>query len=165
MGLLKFVQNSPIKPFETCCYCPTIISPGRWFVPLKSSSSMSRSDPQRRTALRSGPGRSIAPKGQCRNRAATWPQRSQHSPRGNVGTPSLHSPKGQCRRIVNEFQEAQDDQKNRLKTSLNHPQMDPKWCQNVTQGGSFHSTEDGVCGYLSDGVLWLDGPTSQYVRP
>ena len=28
--------------------------------------------------------------------------------------------------------------------------MDPKWCQNVTQDGSFHGTEDGVCGYLSD---------------
>ena len=35
---------------------------------------------------------------------------------------------------------------------LNHPQMDPKWCQNVTQDGSFHGTQDGVCGYLSDGV-------------
>ena len=30
--------------------------------------------------------------------------------RGNVGTPSLHSPKGQCRRTFGEFQEAQDDQ-------------------------------------------------------
>ena len=28
--------------------------------------------------------------------------------------------------------------------------MDPKWCQNVTQDGSFHGTEDGVCGYLFD---------------
>ena len=43
--------------------------------------------------------------------------------------------------------------------------MDPKWCQNVTQDGSFHGTEDGVCGYLSDGVLLLDGPRSQYVKP
>ena len=23
--------------------------------------------------------------------------------------------------------------------------MDPKWCQSVTQDGSFHGTEDGVC--------------------
>ena len=32
---------------------------------------------------------------------------------------------------------------------LDHPQMDPKWCQNVTQDGSFHGTKDGVCGSLS----------------
>ena len=37
--------------------------------------------------------------------------------------------------------------------------MDPKWCQNVTQDGSFHGTEDGVCGYLSDGVLLLPCPS------
>ena len=24
--------------------------------------------------------------------------------------------------------------------------MDPKWCQNVTQDGSFHGTKDRVCG-------------------
>ena len=30
--------------------------------------------------------------------------------------------------------------------------MDPKWYRNVTQDGSFHGTQDGVCGYLSDGV-------------
>ena len=35
----------------------------------------------------------------------------------------------------------------------------------MTQDGSFHGTEDGVCGYLSDGVLLLDGPRSQYVKP
>ena len=28
--------------------------------------------------------------------------------------------------------------------------MDPKWCQNVTQDGSFHGTQDGVCGYTKD---------------
>ena len=43
--------------------------------------------------------------------------------------------------------------------------MDPKWCQNVTQDGSFYATKDGVCGYLSDGELLLDGPRSQYVKP
>ena len=41
------------------------------------------------------------------------------------------------------------------RTGLNLPkltQSTPKWRQNVTQAGSFHGTEDGVCGYLSDGV-------------
>ena len=32
LGLLKFVQNSPSKPFETCYYCPIIISPDRQLV-------------------------------------------------------------------------------------------------------------------------------------
>ena len=27
LGLLKFVQNSPIEPFKTCHYCPIIVSP------------------------------------------------------------------------------------------------------------------------------------------
>ena len=35
---------------------------------------------------------------------------------------------------------------------LNHSQMDPKWCQNVTQDGSFHGTKDGACGSPSYGV-------------
>ena len=34
--------------------------------------------------------------------------------KGSVAARSLHSPKGQCRRHFDEFQEAQDDQKNRL---------------------------------------------------
>ena len=28
LGLLKFVQNSSIKTFKTCYYCPITISPG-----------------------------------------------------------------------------------------------------------------------------------------
>ena len=27
LGLLKFVKNSPIKPFKTCYYCPIIRRP------------------------------------------------------------------------------------------------------------------------------------------
>ena len=31
-------------------------------------------------------------------------------------------------------------------TGLRPTQYTPKWCQIVTQDGSFHGTEDGVCG-------------------
>ena len=38
--------------------------------------------------------------------------------------------------------------------------MDPKWCQNVTQDGSFHGTKDGVCGspyFINLGDLLTSG--------
>ena len=47
--------------------------------------------------------------------------------------------------------------------------MDPKWCQNVTQDGSFHGTKDGVCGYLLDRGMFgrtdgrTNGPPPPYI--